>query len=364
MSTDAGAVVTTEGVRSPDVLGLTLPHEHVFIDFTSVETTIPESAVARRVAREPVSMETLWYVRRNPMRHEDNRRLADPETARAELRRFGHAGGETFVDVTPKHVGGDPQRVRGIARELGLHCVHGTAIYTKSFHPDRVARLSVDNIRAEFVSDVRDGIDGTGVRAGVIGEIGLSGHIHDDEERVLRGAAQAASETGAPLAVHPPGRTPHSQRDRSYPSSRWGLEILDIVEDEGLSPERVALCHMDRTVYEDRTYQRKLADRGAYLEYDLWGHELHLDQYDDAYMPDIQRLDFTTSLIDDGYADQLLFSHDVCNKVQYTAYGGYGYAHIPRNVRSMLRGRGVDEATVEMIYRENPQSWLTFALTQ
>jgi phosphotriesterase-related protein len=198
----------------------------------------------------------------------------------------------------------------------------------------------------------------------VIGEIGLSGHITDDEERVLRAAAQAASETGAPLAVHPPGRTPHSQRDRTYPSSRWGLEILDIVEEEGLPPERVALCHMDRTVYEDLTYQRELAARGAYLEYDLWGHELHLDRYDDAYMPDTQRLEFTTALIEEGYAEQLLFSHDVCNKVQYTAYGGYGYAHIPRNVRSMLRGQGVDEATIETLLRQNPQSWLTFASPQ
>ncbi|MFB6108385.1 MAG: phosphotriesterase [Haloplanus sp.] len=361
MSTDTGHVVTTEGRRSPETLGLTLPHEHVFIDFTGNETPLPASGVERRVAREPVSMDTLWYVRRNPMRHEDNRRLGDPETARAELGRFVRAGGRTLVDVTPKHVGGDPQRVSGIARELGLHCVHGTAIYTAPFHPDRIERLSVDDIRAEFVSDVRSGIDGTDVRAGVIGEIGLSGHIHDAEERVLRGAARAASETGAPLAVHPPGRTPHSQRDRTYPSSRWGLEILDVVEAEGLPPERVALCHMDRTVYEDRSYQRQLADRGAYLEYDLWGHELHLDQYDDAYMPDTQRLEFTTSLIADGYAEQLLFSHDVCNKVQYTAYGGYGYTHVPRNVRSMIQGRGVDASTVEQICTQNPQSWLTFA---
>jgi phosphotriesterase-related protein len=361
MLTDAGTVVTTEGGLQPDALGLTLPHEHVFIDFMTVETPLPESGVERRIAHEPVSMETLWYVRRNPMRHEDNRRLVDPETARAELSRFVRAGGKTLVDVTPKHVGGDPQRVRGIARELDLQCIHGTAIYTKSFHPDRIARLSVDEICQEFVSDVRSGIDGTDIRAGVIGEIGLSGHIHDDEERVLRGAARAANKTGAPLAVHPPGRTPDSQRDRTYPSSRWGLEILDVIEEEGLPPERVAICHMDRTVYEDRSYQRKLADRGAYLEYDLWGHELHLDQYEDAYMPDTQRLDFTTSLIDDGYTEQLLFSHDVCNKVQYTTYGGYGYAHIPQNVWAMLRGRGVDETTIDTIVRENPQSWLTFA---
>ncbi|WP_255152228.1 phosphotriesterase family protein [Halorarius halobius] len=360
MPADAGHVITTDGLLDPSELGLTLPHEHVFIDFTANPTPMPDSSVERAVAREPVSMNNLWYVRRNPMRHEDNRRLGDPEAAAAELRRFLRAGGQTLVDVTPKNVGGDPKHVAGICRELGLQCVHGTAIYMESFHSDRIARSSVDDLRAEFVQDVRHGIDETNIRAGVIGEIGVSGHIHDAEEKVLRGAARAAVETGAPLSVHPPGRTPHAQRDRTYPSSRWGLELLDIIEEEGLSPGRVALCHMDRTVYEDLEYQRELAERGAYLEYDLWGHELHLDEYDDAYMPDTQRLEFTTTLIEEGYASNLLFSHDVCNKVQYTKYGGFGYAHVPRNVARMLRGRDIDPATVDRILKQNPQDWLTF----
>lgn len=294
------------------------------------------------------------------MSHRDNRRLSDPAVAAAELRQFAYSGGETIVDVTPKNLGGDLRRVKGITRELGLNCVHGTAIYTEPFHPPRVKKQSVDELRAEFVSDVRDGVDATDVRAGLIGEIGLSGHIHETEEKILRAAARAAVDTGAPLSVHPPGRTLRSQQDRTYPSSRWGLDILDIIEEEGLPPNRVALCHMDRTIYEDLSYQREIATRGAYLEYDLWGHELYLDRYDDAYMPDTQRLEFTTKLIEEGYASNLLFSQDVCNKVQYTKYGGDGYAHILRNVTGMLRSRGVDNSTIDRILKKNPQEWLTF----
>jgi phosphotriesterase-related protein len=361
MSADAGQIITTEGAVVPESIGVTLPHEHVLIDFTEGSAELPESSAERRLARESVSMENLWYVRRNPMQHADNRRLGDADVAADELRRYVRAGGQTLVDVTPKNVGRDPERVAGLCRELGLQCVHGTAIYTEKFHPNRVNGTTVEELRAEFVEDVQTGIGDTGVRAGVIGEIGLSGHIHDTEKKVLRAAARAAVETGAPLAVHPPGRTPHSQCDRTYPSSRWGLKILDIVEEEGLSPERVAICHMDRTVYESLEYQRTIADRGAYLEYDLWGHELYIDRYDDAYMPDTQRLDFVTTLVNEGYSSNLLLSHDVCNKVQYTKYGGFGYAHIPQNVRSMLRGRGVESTTVEQLLTNNPQQWLTFA---
>jgi phosphotriesterase-related protein len=78
-------------------------------------------------------------------------------------------------------------------------------------------------------------------------------------------------------------------------------------------------------------------------------------------MPDTQRLEFTMELIEDGYASNLLFSHDVCNKVQYTAYGGFGYAHVPRSVTSMLSGRGVDQETIREILVQNPREWLTFS---
>lgn len=361
MSDDTGSVVTVEGGIDPDELGSTLVHEHTFTDFARAWFDEPESAYKRKLAYEPVSLENQWYIDQNHFRHEDNLRLDSFEEAVEEYAAYYRAGGDTVVDVTPKGVGPDPNRVRGVARETGLQFVHGTAYYVRSAHPDRLDDATVEALESEFVSDVREGIDDTDVRAGLIGEIGTSGHLHDVEETVLRAGARAARRTGAPLSIHPPGRTAHSQRNRTYPRSRWALEILDIVEEEGLPPERVAICHMDGTLYEDLEYQFELAERGAYLEYDLWGTEKYLERWNDGYPSDAWRVDAVGELIERGHADRLLFSHDIGSKSKRRAHGGHGYAHVLESVLPRLEANGVDRETLDRIMVENPREWLAFA---
>lgn len=361
---DVGTVVTVDGRIDPEEVGVTTTHEHLFIDAVEAWFEPPSAPKERRIATEPISLENLWYVRRNPMQHKDNLLMGSIEEAIEEVKQFRRAGGDTVVDVTPKDAGCDPARVRGIARETGLNVVHGTAYYTKASHPDRFEDLSQDELaetlEEEFVSDVLDGIGETDVRAGIVGEIGLSDRIYPEEEAALRAGARAARRTGASLTIHPPGRTEYSQRDRTYPTSRWALEVLDIVEEEGLSPERVVMDHMDRTIYEDLDYQRELADRGAYLEYDVWGLEMYLEKYDDSYPSDAWRVDAVCELIDDGYASQLLFAQDVYTKAQRRKYGGYGYSHLLENVVPMLRSRGVERETLDQILIDNPRDLLTF----
>jgi len=361
---DTGSVITVDGPIDPKEVGITSSHEHLFIDAVDAWFDPPESAHERAVASEPIQLDNLWYVRRHPMGHEDNLRLDSMAEAIDELSYFMRNGGDTVVDVTPKNLGCDPQRVRGIARETGLNVVHGTAYYTQPAHPERFSSLDpaelTERLEAEFVSDVREGIGDTDVRAGIVGEIGLSDRIYPDEEAVLRAGARAARRTGASLTVHPPGRTKRSQKGRTKPTSRWGLDVLDIVEEEGLAPERVVVDHMDRTMFEDLDYQRELAERGAYLEYDLWGMDAYLEAHDDAYPSDSWRLDSVTELIEDGYASNLLFAHDVYLKMQRRAYGGFGYGHVLENVVPMLRARGVEQSTIDRILVDNPQEMLTF----
>jgi len=364
MSEDTGTVVTVSGRIDPDELGVTLPHEHVFIDLIEAWFDQPASAVDRAIAREPVSLENLRHIRRNPLTNKDNGRLESMSEAIDEVRRYHRAGGRTIVDVTPKNTGGDPERVRAVGRGTGVQFVHGTSYYTQAAHPEHVSTASIDALADEFVDDVRNGIDDTGVRAGLIGEIGVSGRIQDQEEKVLRAGARAAVRTGAPLNVHPPGRRQEAHQDYTYPTSRWSCDILDILEEEGLPTDRVVFSHMDRTRFElepeSLEHQRALADRGAYLEYDLWGMDLFQETFGNGWPSDPERIDAVVELVDDGYVDNLLFSHDVCMKVQRTKYGGFGYAHLLENVASMLRAEGVSRAEFDRIMIENPKRMLQF----
>ena len=364
MPDDAGRVVAATGAVDPDRLGPVLPHEHVFIDLVEAWFELPDSAVDRRLAREPVSLENLSHIRRNPLGNRDNARLDAVDEAIEEIARFAQAGGGTIVDVTPKHTGGDPERVRSVCRAAGVHLVHGTAYYTKPAHPPGLTEPPIDELADEFVADVRDGIDDTDVRAGLIGEIGLSGRMHEAEQHVLRAGARAAVRTGAPLSVHPPGATPEANEGGAFPTSRWALLVLDIVEEEGLAPERVVMSHMDRTRLEFTpdalAYQRQVADRGAYLEYDLWGTEFSRDEFGTEWPSDAERLDVVSELVADGYVDQLLFSHDICMKAQQTAYGGFGYAHLLEHIVPRLRAAGFTDQQLDAVLVDNPQRMLTF----
>lgn len=363
-NSDAGTIVTVEGPIDPDDLGVTITHEHTFVDLANGWFEESDSIVERGIQNDPVSMENLSYIRQNTMSHRDNMILDDFETAVDEVQKFALAGGDTIVDQTPKNLGEDPEAVRKVGRATGVQYIHGTAYYTRPAHPDRIDDMTVDELEEEFVSDVREGIGDTDVRAGIVGEIGLSNLIHEQEEKVLRAGARAALRTGAPMNIHPPGRTPKSQQDRTYPTSRWSLDVLDMLEEEGIAPERVTMSHMDRTLFEDLQYQKELAERGPYLEYDLWGTENYLGKYNDSYQSDSWRVDSVMELIDEGYESQLLFSHDVAYKVSLTKYGGFGYAHVLENIVPRLKSRGVSEETIDEILIENPKRALQFVEPQ
>jgi len=359
MTTDTGHIVTVQGRVDPSDCGITLPHEHMFADAANWFTP-SESAYERQLAEEPVSLENQWYIKHNLYGNRDNMRLTSYQDAVEEVLRFKRAGGQTVVDLTPKNLGRDSPRVQSIARETGLTFVHGTGYYVRTAHPDYLDDMTAEEIEEEFISDVRDGIGDTNVRAGIVGELGVSGRIHETEERVVRAGARAAARTGAPLNIHTPGRTPHSQKDRTYPPSRWALELLDICEEEGLPPNRIVMSHLDRTIYEDLDYQREVADRGAFIEYDLWGLETYIKKYDDGLPSDVRRAEWAAELIEDGYVDKLLFSHDVWSKIQRTKYGGYGYGHLLENVESILHAQGVSQEAFDQITVENPRKVLTF----
>lgn len=364
MVSDTDRVVTVEGRVDPEELGVTLPHEHTFIDLIEAWFDQPESAVDRRLSREPVTLENLHRIRREPLNNKDNGRLESVEEAIEELDAFRNAGGSTVVDVTPKNTGGDPWRVRQIARATDLHFVQGTAFYTQSAHPDRISEATIEELAEEFVSDVQEGIDGTDVRAGMVGELGVSNRIMDDEEKVLRAGARAAVRTGAPVNIHPPGRRPEAHQNYTYPTSKWALDVLDILESEGLPAERVVMSHMDRTRFElepeSLEYQRQVADRGTYLEYDLWGTDFFQEKYNNGWPSDPERVDAVLELVEDGYLENLLFSQDICMKIQRTKYGGFGYGHILNNVRSMLEHHGMTDTEFRTITEDNPQRMLTF----
>jgi phosphotriesterase-related protein len=359
--TTAGRVTTVLGPVPASALGVTLPHEHVLFDLAhSLYVPSPDPA-ARAAAETPVSLETLWRVRERPLEHRDNGVQTDEAVAARELAFYREAGGGAVVDCTVRGLRPDPAGLARVARASGVHIVLGTGYYVARTHPRDLAAKPVEAIAEEFAHDLSEGIDGTGIRAGLIGELGVGGRtafegiasveeIEPQEVRVLRAAARAHRMSGATISIHPP-----RSRVKGLPRSRLALGVLDLLEREGVPPDRVILGHLDSSWDEDAKYHQEIAHRGAYVEYDVWGwNDLYWPARRDGFLHDARRVELVERMLEAGCGGRLLLSHDICTRHRLRTWGGHGYAYLLGFGREMLRAHGIGEDTLRTLMVVNP----------
>lgn len=275
-----------------------------------------------------------------------NVRLDDVDVAVAELAHYSTAGGTTIVELSSIGLGRDPVALREISRRSGVHIIMGCGFYWSDYHPTWLSERTVDELARQMITDLVEGVDGTGIRAGVIGEVGLSWPIHPDEERVLRAAVRAQRATGAGLVIHP-------GHHRTAP-----LRIMDIVRDECGDPSRTVIGHLDRTLFalDDML---ELAETGCYLEFDLFGQEMSHYPFAGLETPvdmpsDATRVDYLADLTEHGHLERLIISQDVFNKTSLRRYGGEGYGHILEHILPLMARKGFTEEQIRTITTANP----------
>ena len=345
----AGQAQTVLGPIAGEAMGITLPHEHLLIDF-EVMFKEPVNGSERGIARQPVSLANLGWVRQHFSSNLDNLQLLDEGVARDEALLFKHAGGQTFVDPTNRGLARDPLALARVARATGLNIIMGSGYYVDAAHPSNMGTRTTDEVAREIVADLTVGVDETGVRAGFIGEIGTTWPWTDNEKKVVRAAVAAQRETGAALMIHP-GR-----------HERLPLEIVSFIRKEGADLGRTIMCHIERTIV-DPAVLLELAASGVYLEYDLFGLETSYYPYNPAFdMPnDGERMRQLLFLIERGHLSQLLMSHDIAYKHCLTKWGGFGYHHLLVNVIPRLRAKGADDKTIQTLLVDNPRRAFVFA---
>ena len=341
-----GKVMTVLGPMSPERLGITLPHEHILID---LRCWLDEPIDIREKSRiyEPVSLDNLWWIRQNLI-NRDNLMMTDTRKATEEIMEFKRYGGKSIVDVTSIGIGRDPIAIRNISRETGINVIMGSGYYTATAHPPDMDDRAEGEIAKEIIKDIQEGVGETGIRAGIIGEIGLSDVDNNpNEEKSLRAAACAQKETGTPLIIHPS-------------AMRQCKRVIEILEEEGANMKRVIMSHTESYLDESMDYTYMIADAGLHIEYDLWGREGNWPAFEVIIPSDTQKMKGIEKLIENGYQDQVLLSQDVCMKIQLMSYGGYGYAHLLRDCLPIFRHAGISEKEIQVMLVENPKRILTF----
>src|SRR2546421_10361128 len=282
----SGRALTVLGAVDAASMGVTLPHEHLLIDF---EVMFNEPAVAsdKGLAYQPVTLSNVGRVRQNFNANLDNLRLLDEQTALDEIMLFRRAGGQTVIDPTNVSLSRDPRALTRISRATGLNIVMGAGYYVAAAHPADMNTRSEDAIVREIVREVTVGVGDTGVRAGLIGEIGNTWPWTENEKKVVRAAVEAQRQTGAPLMIHP-------GRGQTAP-----MQIVELIGKQGGDLRRTVMCHIDRTIADERRLFFGLEN--SYYPYNP-----------DFDMPnDGGRMAQILKLVARGHQDQILMSHDV-----------------------------------------------------
>lgn len=322
--TPAGEVQTFRGPVSPDDLGTTLIHEHVFVGHPELDVNLPHPEWCEDVAIETavVGLERLWDL-----------------------------GVRTVVDLTVLGLGRDVARVRRVAERVRVSLVASTGYYTADvlpayFRTHGPGRLvgGPDPLVEVFLRDIEVGIADTGVRAGMLKVVTDEPGITPDVHRVMEAAATAHRRTGVPITTH------------THAPSRNGRDQLAFLADRGVAPERLVIGHCGDS--EDLDYLRELMDAGANIGMDRFGME-HV-------LSDDRRVATVLALLAEGYADRMVLSHDAAFFSRVTP-PSWRAAHVPhwsmenisrRIVPALLAG-GATEEQLHQLLVVNPARILT-----
>lgn len=327
-----GDVLTTE-------LGTTLVHEHLHMDTTGLASAHGYSPHLAPGAFTPeIAAECRW----NPGAHPDNYRFIDHDAVLEDLLDYVALGGQTIVDATPVDLKRNPAALALLAQESGLNVVMGTGYYLEATHR---AHLSIGSEEQSTFDLILDEHNSTGIRPGIIGEIGTSDPPTRSEVNVLRGAARAAVATGLPLSIH------------LHPWGDTASRVIDVVGETRLPARRILLNHVSTSAsHLDRLHG--LLERGVRLSFDLFGFD-HSLLGAGRYPPsDADVTKVISTLINDGFGGQIMLSQDVGVRTRLRRYGGWGYGHILRHIVPLLLEQGVEKRSITTLLVDNPAEFL------
>jgi phosphotriesterase-related protein len=343
------SAITVQGPVPGDELGITLPHEHLVIDFSCRYAPVeglPE------LGPQP-NLEDRWRLLGRPGAYRANLIGTDVDSAIAECGHFVAAGGRTIVDLTGVGLEPDPAALKRIAEATGLNVIAATGLYIDASLPAWVHDASVDELADRLADDIETG-GAEGIRRGAIGEIAIEGPT-DTEVKGVRAAARAQARTGAPVFLH--------VMSGILPATRpYVFGLVDAYVEEGGALDKLVLCHQDASG-DDFSYQQAMLDKGLWFAFDNFGFEAVFG-FGDTYIQnptDTQRIQNLAKLVDAGYRDQLLISQDICYQTMKRGWGGWGYAHILESLPGRFASGGIDEDQLMHLMVDNPARLFAFA---
>ena len=264
--------------------GITYIHEHVYIDLSKVKNT-------------------------------DDTLLNDKEGMIAEFKELKRKGVENIIEVTNIGMGRNMEYMEEIRKAVDINFLYSTGFYIEQFYPEIVFQKTNKELAEIMINEIKNGIENTGIKPEVIGEIGSSKDIiTEQEKKVFQAASIAHEETGKVLSTHTSIGT-------------MGLEQIQIMKNYNVNFEKVIIGHTDPS--------------------DTIGKN--------SYLLDEKRVLAIKELIKRGYGDKITLSMDITRKSHLKKNGGLGYSHLLDTFVPMMENSGITKKEIDDMLINNPQ---------
>ncbi|MFD5238798.1 phosphotriesterase family protein [Streptomyces tendae] len=272
------------------------------------------------------------------------------ETLAAKLTDFRAHGGGTVVDSTGMFHGRDVRLYETLSRTTGVHIVASTGqgpeellggyFLTPQTNPP--TPWPADRFADLFTKEVTEGMVVPRVErrgaAGLVTTAATRTGMTATDESLFRGAARTALATGVAVSV------------------RYGadaLHDLDVVLDEKLPADRVAVGGLDRRDAVAADAAREVARRGAYAVLD------HVGEQDGDHVTDAERADLVADLVRAGHGDRVLLSSSATGVAKGHAGNDLPYSHVLTAFVPLLKDRGLGDEDTRRILVDNPRALLS-----
>ena len=292
---------TVSGPIAGSEMGLTLPHEHIMVDFGG-------AAVAGRHRYEAADVIAVMQ---------------------PYLQELKEQGVQTLIECTPNFLGRDVEIFRILSERTGINIISNTGLYNNEYLPDYAHDASPESLAADWIAEFEDGIAGTGIKPGFI-KTAVNPQPTALDLKLIQAAALAHKATGLTIATH-------------TCTADAANRIIEVLENSSVDPSRWIFVHAH--LEPDPKHLVTLAEIGVWIELDglAWGG-------------DAEHAQKLLILLENGFENQILLSQDAGWYHIGEPQGGkiIPFTRLIEEFLPLLREQGINEAIINKITCSNP----------
>jgi phosphotriesterase-related protein len=298
-------IMTVKGPVAASLMGVSLTHEHILVDFIGADSITEDRWDRSKVAERVIPF----------------------------LDQIADLGCETFVECTPAFLGRDPVLLKYLSDTSDLNIITNTGYYgaaNDKFIPKFALNETADQLASRWIDEWKNGIGSTGIKPGFI-KIGVdSGPLSDIDKKLVRAAAKTHLQTGLTIASHTGPAGP-------------AFEQLEILSQEGVSPEAFIWVHAQ--MEKDLKNHVKAAGMGAWVS---------LDGLNENNPEDYVKM--IKNLRENKLLNKILLSHDAGWYHPGEENGGEyrGYTTLFVKLIPLLENEGFSKSEINQLLVTNP----------